>query len=197
MDILRNLRHLESRLARTVDKASQKITPAGSREPLEILHAIVENVEKRIEPAGRGKYVFPFNRIRICIAVDSRETQARFEAVFGSEPPLEDRIIGRLHAAGCESTGLSIDTMYVDRSESQWTISDFNIEFDRIAGLAEPRRQTDVANQSLKMTIVQGTTERPTYVFTTSRINLGRCSEVRDNRNRMIRTNHVAFTECA
>src|SRR5262249_6889969 len=43
----------------------------------------------------------------------------------------------------------------------------------------------------------KGATEKPSYVFTQSHINLGRCPEVRDNHNRLIRTNHVAFEECA
>src|SRR5688572_5800078 len=102
MDILGNLRRLESRLVRTVDEAAHKVTQAGPREPLEILHAIVEAVEKRIEPAGRGKYVFPFNRIEVFIPAGSHETQARFEAVLESEPSLHDRIGERLRASGCE-----------------------------------------------------------------------------------------------
>ena len=50
---------------------------------------------------------------------------------------------------------------------------------------------------SLKLTIVHGAAEKPIYLFTTSRINLGRCPEVRDHRNRLLRTNHVAFAESA
>ena len=194
MDILRKLRGLESRLARTVDAAAQKITQTGSREPLEILQAIVETVEKRIEPAARGKYVFPFNRIRICIAAGSRETRARLEAVFGSEPTFQDRIVQTLQAAGCEWTG-RIDTAYVERSEAHWTNSDFNIEFDRIAIFPQLKPLADAAPHTLKLTIVQGATEKQAYLFTTRRINLGRCPEVRDHRNRLIRTNHVAFAE--
>ena len=37
MEILRNLRRLESRLTRTVEEATQKVAPAGPAEPLEIL----------------------------------------------------------------------------------------------------------------------------------------------------------------
>jgi FHA domain len=195
MDILRKLRGLESRLARTVDAATQKMTQAGPREPLEVLHAIVETVEKRIEPAARGKYVFPFNRIRIRIATDSRETRARFEAVLASEPTLQERIVQTLEAASCESTGLSINAIYVDHSEAHWPTSDFNVEFDRITVFPQMRPQANAAYRSLKLRIVQGATEKPAYVFTTARINLGRCPEVRDHRNRLIRTNHVAFTE--
>ena len=197
MDILRNLRRLESKLARSVDDAALKVTTARTREPLEILHAIVDSAEKRIEPAGRGKYVFPFNQINICIAVDGREARARFEAVIESEPSLHDRIVERLQAAGCVLNGLSINMAYVDRSEPHWTASEFNVEFDRFAGPPQPNLQSDVVQQSLKLTIVHGAAEKPTYVFTSSRINLGRCAEVRDNRNRLIRTNHVAFDESA
>lgn len=197
MDIIGKLRGLESRLARTVDAAAQKVTPAGPREPLEVLHAIIEAVEKRIEPVGRGKYVFPFNRMTICIAAGSRETRARFEAVLESEPPLEDRIVETLETAGCERTGLSVETTYVDRPEAQWTNSGFNVEFDRTTVLPQPGPQANATHHSLKLAIVHGATEKPAYVFTTSRINLGRCPEVRDNRDRLIRTNHVAFAECA
>jgi hypothetical protein len=179
-----------------VDEATQKMTKRSAREPLEVLHAIVDAAEKRIEPAGRGKYVFPFNQINISIATDSRETRARFEAVFGSEPPLRERIVERLQAAGCRSTGLSVNTTYVDRSESHWTTPQFHVEFDGLAGDPQPRpTQSDAPHQSLKLTVVKGKTERPAYVFTMSRINLGRALEVRDNRDRLIRTNHVAFAE--
>ena len=197
MDILRNLRRLESKLTTTVDEAAQKMTQARTREPLEILHAIVDVAEKHIEPAGRGKYVFPFNEIKISIAADSRETRARFKAVLRSDPCLRDRIIERLQAAGCVLNGLDINMTYVDRSEAHWTAPEFNIEFDRLSVPPQPTPQVELAHQSLKLTIVQGETERRSYVFATSRINLGRCAEVRDNRHRLIRRNDVAFAESA
>jgi hypothetical protein len=189
MDIIRRIRRIETRIAKTVDAAAQKTT-TSKREPLEIIHAIVEAVEKRVEPAGRGKYVFPFNRVMVQIAADSRETQARFEAVFGSEPSVKDRITQALDAAGCDSTGLAIDTAYVDQPEDNWTTPQFTIDFDRVT--TPPNAPQP---QVLKLTTLRGVTDEPSYVFTTSRINLGRCREVRDHRNRLIRTNDVAFTE--
>jgi hypothetical protein len=198
MDIFKNLQRLEFRLTKTVEDAAQKMTRSGAREPLEIVHAIVDAAEKRIEPAGRGKYVFPFNRIQISIAADSRETRARFEAVFGSKPTLRDRVFERLQAGGCELTSLSVSTNYVDRSESHWTNTEFDVEFDRLDSCSQPAPQTILADQNLTLTIVKGAAEKATYVFNnSSRVNLGRCPELRDNRNRLIRTNHVAFEECA
>jgi hypothetical protein len=191
MDIIRKLRRLESRLAKTVNDASQRVSQASTREPLEVLYAIVDAAERRIEPAGRGRFVFPFNRVRVHIAADSREARARFEAVFAAEPSLQKRILERLHAAGCERDRLNIDITYVAQSEPHWSAREFDIEFDRVDD------NPVVAPQSLKLTVVHGTTEKPAYVFTTTRINIGRCADVRDNCNRLIRTNHVAFAESA
>jgi FHA domain len=194
MDIFRKLRGLESALARTVDGAAHKITQSVRREPLEIIHAVVDAAEKKIEPAGRGKYVFPFNRIAIYIPVDSTETRARFEAVFELDRTLHERIVERLQAAGCVLTGLSVNTIYVDRGESHWMTPEFNVEFERFT-CSSPKAQSNKTQQNLKLTSIQGATEKPVYVFAMSRVNLGRCAEVRDNRNRLIRTNHVAFSE--
>ena len=63
MDILGKARKLESTLARTFDRAAQQWSKSGPRGPLEVLHAVLEAVEERIEPAGRGTRVFPFNKI--------------------------------------------------------------------------------------------------------------------------------------
>jgi hypothetical protein len=197
MEILRNLRRLESSIAKTVNEATYRMTRADSCEPLEILHAIVDGVEKRVEPAGRGKYVFPFDRIHICIAAATAETRARFEAVLASPPALQDRIVERLETSGCEWTGLSISTTFAERSESEWTTPYFNIEFDRVNGLPQPEPPVEPLPSSLRLTVARGVTDKPVHVFTTSYVNLGRCPEVRDSHNRLIRTNHVAFSENA
>jgi hypothetical protein len=194
MDILRNLRRLESGLTKTVEETAHKMGRSRRREPLEVIHAIIDAAEKRIEPAGRGKYLFPFNRIHVFIAADTPETRARFEAVFGSTPTLRDRVFDRLKAGGCEVASLSLSTNYVDRSESDWPNPEFNVGFDNAEITDSP--PVEVAGKSLTLTIIKGTAERSAYVFESFRVNLGRCPEVRDNRNRLIRTNHVAFEEC-
>ena len=196
MNIFRNLQRLESRLAKRVNETAQWMAPSNPREPLEIVHAIVEAVEKHIEPAGRGRYVFPFNQIRISIATDSSLTRARFEAVFESEPSVQQRIFKTLETAGCASTSLIINTIYVAQSELHWTTTDFNLEFERINFAPSPKPECNAIRRTLKLTVVYGVAEQQTYLFTASRINLGRRPDVRDNQNRLMRTNHVAFAEC-
>src|SRR6185295_16794071 len=101
MDILAKARELEARLARTVDRAAARVMPPGGREPLEIVHAVVETVEREVQPAGRGRHLFPFNRIQVSVVAPTKQARARFEATFAMEPTLTQRIHTRLETAGC------------------------------------------------------------------------------------------------
>lgn len=196
MDILNKARKLESTLARGLDRAAQHWARSGHREPLEIVHAIVEAVDERLEPAGRGRHVFPFNRIKLSIVSDSRERRARFSAVLEADPTMHDRIIKRLRDAGCEPIGLQVKTIYVSRPEPGWPRPDFHVEFERVPQADLPAPTTG-PTCDLKLTIVHGSAGKPHYSFMLPRINLGRCTEVLDSRKRLIRTNHVAFTDTA
>jgi pSer/pThr/pTyr-binding forkhead associated (FHA) protein len=52
-----------------------------------------------------------------------------------------------------------------------------------------------VKESRIELTVVKGAAEKRTYAFNRSRIDIGRCSEVRDSRHRLIRANDVAFAE--
>ena len=60
MDILRNLRRLESRLAKKVNETAQKMAPSNSREPLEIVGA-----ERR--PLSDGAHHFEVSLNAVCV----------------------------------------------------------------------------------------------------------------------------------
>jgi len=132
MDILDKARKLESTLARTLDRAAHQWVGSARREPLEVVHAIVEAVGERLEPAGRGTHVFPFNKLTLSVLAGSREAKARFAAVFEAEPTLQERITKRLHDAGCAPADLRVHARYVSRREAQWSSPDFHIEFARV-----------------------------------------------------------------
>jgi len=194
MDFLRKARKLESTLARTLDRAAQGWANSGPREPLEILHAVIDSIEERVEPAGRGRHVFPFNKIKLSVVAESRDARARFAAVLDKNPPLQARIEKRLRDAGCDPADVRVTTVYVARPEPHWTRPEFHIVFDRVVHQEAATEERGPA-PGLKLTIVQGLAEKPTYTFALPRINLGRCVEVRDSLNRLIRTNHVAFVD--
>jgi hypothetical protein len=196
MGILHRARRLEATLARTLDLAARRVARSEASEPLEIVHAILDAVDARLEPSGRGGHVFPFNRIRIVIPAASREVRSRYEAVFASIPTIHDRIADRLRASGCDPHDLVVKTTYVAGPAASWPTPHFHLDFGRTNGAATPADAPAASSpQPLKLTVVRGTAEKPCYTFSIPRINLGRCRDVRNSRHRLIRTNDVAFDD--
>jgi hypothetical protein len=194
MDLLGKARRLESALARRFDRAAQDAVGAGTREPLEIVHLVVEAIEREIQSGGRGTRIFPFNSITLTVLAPAREDRARFEAVFTAEPSLRDRVADHLRSKRCSIDDLTVDVAYVPKAK-EWRHPQFNLAFARVVRAARAEIRPEPALARIDLTVVRGTAERRTYSFAAKRIDLGRCVEVRDTRNRLIRTNHVAFVE--
>jgi hypothetical protein len=213
MSIFDKARQLERHLARGMSGAARNIMGSGTaREPIEIVHAIVDEVEREIQPGGRGTRVFPFNTIDLVIAAPSSRARARLETMVSGDPPLRDRIVERLRAARCTlskgagapppagSNGggidLDVNVTYAAKPQKHWTDPHFGVAFSRVTREpAPPPSPAEPAAVRLEMTVVNGAAEHRTYGFACDRIDLGRGSEVRDTRNGLVRTNHVAFTE--
>jgi len=195
MDFLGKARRVESTIARRLDRAARDAVGAVAREPLEIVHLVVEAVEHEIQPGGRGTRVFPFNSVTLTVLAPSREERARFDAVLAGELPLRDRIVERLRSKSCAIDDLTLDVAYVAKAPKDWRHPQFTLAFARVARAPAKEAPREAAFSRIDLTVVRGTAERKTYSFTAKRIDLGRCAEVRDTRNRLIRTNQVAFVE--
>jgi hypothetical protein len=197
MDLFGKALRLESKIAGRLDKAAKGFVRSGAREPLEIVHAILDRVEQEIQSSGRGKRVFPFNRIEVSILAPSPEARARLEAVFSGDPSLNARVLERLQSGGCSTAGIVLVTSYVTRVQKTWRDSEFDLTFARVTAPDIKEPAPDRQPDRIEVTVLRGVAERRTYSFPSRRIDFGRCAEVRDSRNRLIRTNHVAFTEGA
>ena len=195
MDFLGKARRLETTIARRLDRAAREAVGAVAREPLEIVHLVVDAVEHEIQPGGRGKRVFPFNSITLSVLAPSREERARFEAVLAGELPLRDRIVEHLRSKSCAIDDLTLDVAYVAKAPKDWRHPQFTLAFARVARAPAKEAPREPEFARIDLTVVRGTAERKTYSFAAKRIDLGRCAEVRDTRNRLIRTNQVAFVE--
>jgi hypothetical protein len=195
VDILGKARKIESRIARTVDRAAQHVLKSDGREPLELMHGLVDAIEEEVQPAGRDTRVFPFNRIKVSVVAPTREARARLEAVFDGEPSLQERIVERLESAGCDVSGLVVKLVYVGEAKPDWTAREYHVDFDRVAAAAPAPQPAPPAPARLRLVVVAGTAEQSQYSFATTRIDLGRCAEVRDRQHRLLRTNHVAFAD--
>lgn len=209
MDILAKARELEAKLARTVDRAAARVIPPGGREPLEIALAVVEAVETEVQPAGRGRQLFPFNRIRVVAVAPTRHVRSRFEATFAVEPTLAQRIKTRLETAGCLPADLVVAVDYVETAGTGWSAPDMHVEFERVdapvlesdsveaagAGPQPTEAPVEESAPPVEIEVAAGQAEQPAYSFDFARIDLGRCMHVRDRRNQLVRTNHVVFAD--
>jgi hypothetical protein len=196
MDIFNKARQLEGNIVRGVTSAAKNlIRGSGAREPIELTHAIVDAVEREIQSSGRGTRVFPFNTIDVSIVAPSDHARARLDTIVNGDVSLRDRITDRLRAARCAAVDLGLNVNYVPRPQKHWTDPQFAIAFSRVTREAAAGPASGPPPGRLEMTVVHGAAEHRTYAFVSDRIDLGRGSEVRDRRNGLIRTNHVAFLE--
>jgi hypothetical protein len=195
MDVLGKARRLESAIAVRLDQIAKGLVRSRTRQPLEIVLAILEAVELRIEPTGRGARVFPFNRVEVSVVAPSLEARGRLDAVFGGDTPLPTKVLDRLRSAGCSPIDVVIEVRYVDAAEASWSVPEFDLQFARIARPETERRDLDSDPALIEIRAVVGEMERWSVSLAAPRIDIGRGAEVRDYRNRLIRTNHVVFTE--
>ena len=196
-NLLDKARTLESRISRALSRAAEDAVGRDAREPLEIVHGILDAVERQVQPGSRGARLFPFDRVTVSVAAPSRDARARFEALFSAEPSLRDRIVDRLRAARCDVAALQIDTAFAGRAARHWDHPQFHVAFDRVAPVVAATPAVDARPARIEITVLRGAAERRSYAFTLSRIDFGRGVEVRDDRQRLLRTNHVAFVEGA
>ena len=194
-DLLGTARKLESALAARVEGVSRRVTgsSASERHPLELVLAVVDAVEQEIQPAGRGQRGLPFNHIDLQLAASSAKAKAHLELACEGPPSLQARIMERLDAAGCAVKPLAIDIAFTADAAPDWSHAGFDVQYTRIAVVPTPPLQP----ARLELTVTHGTAERTVYVFDSAPIALGRGDEVRDDLQRLLRTNQVAFTEGA
>jgi hypothetical protein len=195
MDLLVKVRRLESRIARAVEGAAGRAAGAGSRTPLEVMHDIVDAVDDEVVPAGRGRQLFPHNAIAVRLAAASPEARNRYEALVGDRPSLRERILDRLRASGAEVPHLDVTVTYAPRPEEGWRSPQFDVGFARVSAPLEIVAVAPQGGAPIEIAVLSGTASRPAYTLDLARIDLGRGAEVRDAADRLIRTNHVAFTE--
>jgi hypothetical protein len=195
MDILRRVRRLETALSARIERAAAHVRTAGPREPIEIAHAIVDEVAAHIQPGGRGRNVFPFTRIRVSVLAANKDARARLEAVLEGDPSLADRIVERLATAGCATSDLDVRTTFVAEPGMDWAGRDFHIDCQRVSERARATPPVEQPDAAITLTIEHGKADQASYTFAAPRVDLGRGWTVRDRHERVIRTNHVAFLD--
>ena len=157
--------------------------------PLELLQAALEFLERKVQPAGRGTRVFPYNRILVRVSQPGADRDA-VAAVFQQ---LEPRLRERLTELRCEPPAALHTEVDVTADESQPVLA---VECIRDAAIvpAPARPAASVRASSVAVTVVRGACEQAEYVFSEPIIAIGRTADPVDALGN-VRRNHVVFVE--
>jgi hypothetical protein len=159
--------------------------------PLELREAVLDDIERKAEPLGRGRKIFPYNRVLVRLAQTSADRPA-LEAAFSE---LDERLRERLEEIRCDTPeDLDVKVSVLDGETAEWIDGQmFSVNCQRCTepktdGREAPRRSL------LRVAIVKGAASQTSYRFTEPTISIGRTAEPIDASGR-IRRNHVAFLD--
>jgi len=154
-------------------------------------------VEAQAHVSGRGRRSFAARDIRVTVVAATRDARDQYEAVFDGAMTLRDRILERLDSLGCGSDDLTVAVTYSAQARAGWLAPDFHVVFHR----TEPNRGRATADEGpgpvIELRVTHGVAELPAYFCSQARVDIGRCREVRDTVQRLVRTNHVVFVDSA
>ena len=176
-------RGLQSRLKEFFD------SPVGTdAAPIELLEAALDRLEHKVQPAGRGRRIFPYDRIMVRIAQPEADVAA-IDAIFGQ---LEERLRNRLAEMNCEAPdALAIEVSVAGEAED--TMPVLSVECAKTAATRPTAVRSD-GIPKLSIQVVKGQCEASEYAFQEPVIAIGRTPEPSDAFG-LVRRNHVAFLD--
>ena len=190
-NLIAKAQRLESTIAAGIEGAARRVSGPPAREPLEIVHAVLDMLASEVQPAPRGRQAFPFNQVRVAAMAATPRAKARLQVAFDGPPSLKERIVSHLEAAGCPVPALDVSVSIVGTPDPEWIEPDFNVTCARVATPA-----VSVHTARLELIVTHGVATQQRYT-TSPPIAIGRGDEVRDSRQRLLRTNDLVFAEGA
>ena len=178
---------LFSEIEKTIERGFRRWTdrmfgPGQSDDLVIVHHAILEEIEGKVQTMARGERVFPFTRVLVTLVSPDPERRAVLQSAFGER--LGEDVREALKSTGCNiPRGFTVE---VHTSESG--DAPFDIEYSS-------ERPAPVALAPARIDVVKGKAERDEYVLEKARINIGRLAELTDADHRVTRRNDVVFEE--
>ncbi len=183
---------LEKALEGSLDRLTRR--KGAPEEPVEWLAPILDEIEQRVVPSGRGR-AFPYEGILLELRVGPASLESA-RAVFGARG-FEERVRERLRQVRCEIPAALRVRVRV-RTRQAEDESPYAIGFRRPAG----EKRTDASGQRaeaaappVKIMVVEGQCRRRIHELTLERINLGRLDSVEARGLARLRRNQVAFLD--
>jgi hypothetical protein len=163
---------------------------AADATPLELLHATLDQLEVKIQPVGRGRRVFPYDRIDVRITQPDADRVA-VDTIFSE---LEPRLRERLQELRCEAPETIDVSVSVSDSDPESQLPVLRIECSAVERERPEPSVSPAGYPPLRITVVKGQCEEAEYLFEGPVIAIGRTSEPTDAFGQ-VRYNHVAFLE--
>jgi hypothetical protein len=187
---------LFSEIEKTIERGFRQFTDrmfgaAQSGELVVVHHAILEEIESKVQTVARGRRIFPFAHLGITLHAGDAAQRELLAGAFG-ERRLEADIREALAGAGCEiPRGFSVEILTSDAREDG---AAFSILYRVQPVQAAVAPKTEPAG---RLVIVTGKAERDEYVLERARTNVGRTQELTDSDHRVIRRNDIVFEDGA
>jgi hypothetical protein len=160
--------------------------PVGAdAAPVELLQAALDELEGKVQPAGRGARVFPYNHVVVHVA-QSAADRAAIEAVFAQ---FTARLRERLMEIRCEIPQPLVTAVRVTDAGEGDPVLRVECRNDASATPAAP-----IEPAALQVRVVKGQCDRVDYEFTARVVSIGRGAEPADAFGR-VRRNDIAFTD--
>jgi hypothetical protein len=162
-------------------------------QPLEIREAVIDDIERHVEPVDSGRRALPFNRVTVIVLAPDKSDRARLEAALGG---IADAVRNRLAEIQCPAPpGFTIEVRYTKQPRPEWTPGqrlaiDYNVRAAAVGATAA----TPPLAPPLTLTVVRGEATQPTFTLAGPHIHVGRTAKPVDGRGRA-RINHVVFVE--
>lgn len=175
---------IEKSIERGFRRWSDKMFGAAQADELLLVHrAILEQIESKVQMAGRGRRVFPYSRVAVTLISADADRRALYQTAFGER--LEADIREALNAGECEMPrGFGVEVETAETGEGPFEI-EYRVEAPQAVRDLPPAR----------LVVIRGKTGHDEYVLDKPRVNIGRLAELTDAEQRVVRRNDVVFEE--
>jgi hypothetical protein len=163
--------------------------------PLEIGQAVLDDVERHVQPVGRGRRLFPFATVLVRVHRVDHERTALNAAFEGFDTRLRER----LAELRCEAPRvLHVALECLDDPPPAWRpgqLFDVTYVADTPSGPHAAAPASDAPLMAaLHVVVLRGAATAPEWRFTGTTVSIGRSSDPTDERGRT-RRNRVAFLD--
>jgi hypothetical protein len=180
-------------IEKRIDSAFRSFTKQAfgaerSNDLVVLHHAILNEIESKVQVLARGQRVFPFPQVKVTIVGETENRRELLRSAFGER--LQADVLTALRSVRCEiPPGFHVNLNVVEEAFQPVEIT-YAKEARKPAVGAEPTAPG-------RLIVVKGKTAAAECALDKPRINIGRMAEITDSAHRVIRRNHVAFEDDA